>query len=274
MDARLQARRTMELNLRHALKAKEFQLHYQPLISMKTGKICAFEALLRWNHPIRGLVSPAEFIPLSEEIGLIVEIGAWVLEEACREASRWPEEVKIAINLSPVQFRNNEVVEAVAHALGVSRIAPERVELEITESVLLQDSDANLQSLRDLKSLGIQIAMDDFGTGDSSLSYLQKFPFDKIKIDQSFVRTLSERPEANAIIRALTGLGRSLAIDTTAEGVETEEQLEHLRSEGCTQVQGYLFSCPPARRQRGRNPAPDLPLVGPFPARGLLLSTK
>ena len=248
MDARLQARRTMELDLRHALKAREFELHYQPLVNLESGKVCAFEALLRWHHPTRGLVSPAEFIPLSEEIGLIVDIGAWVLEEACREAVHWPEEVKIAINLSPVQFRNNRVVGAVAHALQVSGIAPQRVELEITESVLLQDSEANMEALRDLKALGIQIAMDDFGTGYSSLSYLQKFPFDKIKIDQSFVRTLSERPEAGAIVRALTGLGRSLSIDTTAEGVETEEQLEHLRSEGCTQVQGYLFSRPlPAR---------------------------
>ena len=268
MDARLQARRTMELDLRHALKANEFELHYQPLVDLESGKVCAFEALLRWNHPTRGLVSPAEFIPLSEEIGLIVDIGAWVLEEACREAVHWPEDVKVAINLSPVQFRNNRVVGAVAHALAASGIAPKRVELEITESVLLQDSEANVEALRELKSLGIQIAMDDFGTGYSSLSYLQKFPFDKIKIDQSFVRTLSERPEASAIVRALTGLGRSLSIDTTAEGVETEEQLEHLRSEGCTQVQGYLFSRPlPARdvheilkrvfRQTGSRCEPD-----------------
>ncbi|PTW59825.1 PAS domain S-box-containing protein/diguanylate cyclase (GGDEF)-like protein [Breoghania corrubedonensis] len=244
MDARLQARRTMELDLRHALKAEEFELHYQPLVDLESGKVCAFEALLRWHHPTRGLVSPAEFIPLCEEIGLIIDIGAWVLEEACREAVHWPEEVKVAINLSPVQFRNNRVVGAVAHALASSGIAPERVELEITESVLLQDSETNVEALRDLKDLGIQIAMDDFGTGYSSLSYLQKFPFDKIKIDQSFVRTLAERPEASAIVRALTGLGRSLSIATTAEGVETEEQLEHLRSEGCTQVQGYLFSRP------------------------------
>ena len=244
MDTRLQARRAMELDLRRALNAKEFTLYYQPLVSLSTGRVCAFEALLRWNHPERGLVSPQEFIPLAEEIGLIMDIGAWVLEQACREATRWPNDVRIAINLSPVQFRGNRIVQAVSHALEMSGIDPGRVELEITESVLLHDSEANVRSLRALKDLGIHIAMDDFGTGYSSLSYLQKFPFDKIKIDQYFVRTLSDRPEASAIVRAVTGLGRSLQIATTAEGVETAEQLVHLQKEGCTQVQGYLFSRP------------------------------
>ncbi|WP_321345109.1 EAL domain-containing protein [Breoghania sp.] len=244
MDTRLQARRAMELDLRRALNAREFTLHYQPLVSLESGRICAFEALLRWNHPDRGLVPPDEFIPLAEEIGLIIDIGAWVLEQACREATHWPEDVRVAINLSPVQFRGNRIVQAVSNALAVSGIEPERVELEITESVLLHDSETNVRSLRALKELGIHIAMDDFGTGYSSLSYLQKFPFDKIKIDQYFVRTLADRPEASAIVRAVTGLGKSLQIATTAEGVETEEQLVHLQKEGCTQVQGYLFSRP------------------------------
>jgi len=244
MDARLQARRLLELDLRKALARGEFELFYQPLVNVQTNTVSGFEALLRWNHPERGTVSPAEFIPLAEEIGLIVEIGEWVLRQACKEAASWPEPLHIAVNLSPAQFRSRNLVPAVIGALASSGLDASRLELEITESVLLQDSDDNLATLHQFRSLGAGISMDDFGTGYSSLGYLHKFPFDKIKIDQSFVRDVSSRPEAIAIIRAVTSLGNSLGISTTAEGVETIDQFEHLRAQGCTEVQGYLFSRP------------------------------
>lgn len=244
MDARLQARRLLELDLRKALAGGEFELFYQPLVNARSNAITGFEALLRWHHPEQGTVSPAEFIPLAEEIGLIVQIGEWVLREACKEAATWPESVHVAVNLSPAQFRSRNLVPTVVSALASSGLDASRLELEITESVLLQDNDDNLATLHQFRSLGVRISMDDFGTGYSSLGYLHKFPFDKIKIDQSFVRELSTRPEAIAIIRAVTSLGNSLGISTTAEGVETVDQFEHLRAEGCTEVQGYLFSRP------------------------------
>jgi EAL domain-containing protein (putative c-di-GMP-specific phosphodiesterase class I) len=190
------------------------------------------------------LVPPGEFIPLAEEIGLIHAIGAWVLKQACTEAAGWPEDMKIAVNLSPVQFKRGTVVLDVIAALGASGLAAHRLELEITETVLLQDTEATLSILNQLRALGAHISMDDFGTGYSSLSYLRKFPFDKIKIDQSFIRNLSDRPDSIAIVRAIAGLGRTLGIATTAEGVETEEELAKVRAEGCTEVQGYLFSMP------------------------------
>jgi len=246
LDRRIQLRRALELDLRKALSNSEFELYYQPLINVRTGQVSAFEALLRWQHPERGLVSPAEFIPLAEEIGLIIPLGEWVLREACAEAMTWPADVKVAVNLSPVQFKSRSLVSAVLTALAYSRLPAARLELEITESVLLGETDANLATLHQLRELGVHISMDDFGTGYSSLSYLRSFPFDKIKIDQSFVRELAERPDCMAIIRAVAGLGKSLGIATTAEGVETLEQLERLRAEGCTEVQGYLFS-PPRR---------------------------
>jgi EAL domain-containing protein (putative c-di-GMP-specific phosphodiesterase class I) len=199
---------------------------------------------MRWHHPDRGMVSPAEFIPLAEEIGLIVPLGEWLLRQACCEAATWPDHLTIAVNLSPVQFKSRNLVSAVVSALASSGLEPSRLELEITESVLLQDSDANLATLYQFRNLGVRIAMDDFGTGYSSLGYLQKFPFDKIKIDRSFIREIEERPQSRAIVRAVAGLGASLGISTTAEGVETEDQLECLREEGCTEVQGYLFSRP------------------------------
>jgi diguanylate cyclase (GGDEF)-like protein len=243
MDAKMQARRTMEIDLRRALTLGEFEVYYQPLITLKTEKISGFEALLRWHHPKRGMIPPLEFIPVAEEIGLIGQIGAWVLKRACLEAAKWPDDIHIAVNLSPAQFRHRAVVLDVVAALGVSGLPAHRLEIEITESVLLQDTQSNLGILGELRDLGVGISMDDFGTGYSSLAYLQKFSFHKIKIDRSFVNDL-ERPESIAIIRAVAGLGSSLGMKTTAEGVETEEQLETLKKEGCTEVQGYLFSKP------------------------------
>ena len=220
-------------------------IHYQPFVNLNTSEISGFEALLRWRHPERGMVSPSEFIALAEEIGLIVPLGEWVLRRACAEAALWPNGIKVAVNLSPVQFRTKGLVQAVVSALAHAGLTPSRLELEITESVLLAETDANISTLHQLRALGVRISLDDFGTGYSSLSYLRSFPFDKIKIDQSFVRELADRSDSRAIVRAVTGLGTSLGIATTAEGVENEDQLERLRREGCTEVQGFLFS--PAR---------------------------
>jgi diguanylate cyclase (GGDEF)-like protein len=244
MDARMQARRTMEIDLRRALALGEFEVYYQPLITLKTQKISGFEALLRWHHPKRGMVPPLEFIPLAEEIGLIGQIGAWVLKRACLEAVTWPDDIHIAVNLSPAQFKHRAVVLDVVAALGASGLPAHRLEVEITETVLLQDTESTVRILDELRNLGVRISMDDFGTGYSSLAYLQKFSFDKIKIDRSFVKNISERPQSIAIIRAVTALSISLGMKTTAEGVETEEELQTLKDEGCTEVQGYLFSKP------------------------------
>lgn len=252
MDARLQARRALERDLRHAFAQGGLELHFQPLMGVEQGQVTGCEALLRWRHPDHGFVSPADFVPLAEDIGLIGPIGEWVLQEACREAATWPASVNIAVNLSPAQFRQGvNLVQAVVLALARSGLAPSRLELEITESVLLADSEANVEILHRLRSLGVRVAMDDFGTGYSSLSYLRSFPFDKIKIDQSFVRELGASPHCAAIIKAVTGLGASLGITTTAEGVETEAQLQQLRADGCDEVQGFLFSRPlPAQEAR------------------------
>ena len=244
MDADMQKRRVIELDLRTALQRKEFEIHYQPLVDLQAERLSGFEALLRWKHPERGLISPAEFIPLAEEIGLITPIGAWVLEQACIDAASWPDNLTVAVNLSPVQFKGHTLVLNVVTALGSSGLSASRLELEITEAVMLQDTDTTLATLTQLKDLGVHISMDDFGTGYSSLSYLRKFPFDKIKIDQSFIRDLSDRPESMAIVRAVAGLGATLGIKTTAEGVETPEQLRAVKAEGCTQVQGYLLGRP------------------------------
>ncbi|HEU5275110.1 MAG TPA: EAL domain-containing protein [Xanthobacteraceae bacterium] len=244
MDAEMQARRLLDLDLRAALARDEFELYYQPLVDLQAAELNGFEALLRWKHPVRGMVSPADFIPLAEEIGVITSIGAWVLKQACAEAARWPSHLTIAVNLSPVQFKNRALVLDVIAALGASGLAANRLELEITEAVMLQDTEATLATLRQLKDLGVHISMDDFGTGYSSLSYLRKFPFDKIKIDQSFVRDLESRPESMAIVRAVAGLGSTLGIPTTAEGVETLDQLKAVKAEGCTQVQGFLIGKP------------------------------
>jgi predicted signal transduction protein with EAL and GGDEF domain len=242
MDRQAQKRRDMELDLRRAHANGEFELHYQPLVEVATDRISGFESLLRWRHPEKGMISPAEFIPVAEDIGLIVSLGEWVLREACNEAVKWPAEVKVAVNLSPVQFRSRNLVQVVISALAQSGLAPQRLELEITESLFLAETEANLAILHQLRALGVCISMDDFGTGYSSLSYLRSFPFDKIKIDRSFVKDLAKRSDCVAIVRAISSLGRSLNITTTAEGVETMDQLDWLRAEGCNQVQGFLFS--------------------------------
>jgi diguanylate cyclase (GGDEF)-like protein len=244
MDARVQSRRRLELDLRSAMQNEEFEVYYQPILQIRSGEISAFEALLRWHHPERGMISPADFIPLAESTGLIVPLGEWVLRKACCDAAGWSRPVRVAVNLSPVQFKHRSLVQDVIGAIAASGLPPERLELEITETVLLQDSKATLATLNTLRSFGVRISMDDFGTGYSSLSYLRSFPFDKIKIDQSFVRDLATRDDCVAIVRAVTGLGDSLGIATTAEGVETTEQLELLRAHGCGEVQGYLFSVP------------------------------
>jgi diguanylate cyclase (GGDEF)-like protein len=242
MDRQAQKRRDMELDLRRAFANGEFELHYQPLVDIVSDQINGFEALLRWQHPEKGMISPAEFIPVAEDIGLIVALGEWVLRQACTEAAKWPAVVKVAVNLSPVQFRSRNLVQAVISALAHSGLSPLRLELEITESVFLAETETNLAILHQLRELGVSISMDDFGTGYSSLSYLRSFPFDKIKIDRSFIKDLAERSDCVAIVRAISSLGRSLNITTTAEGVETVDQLDWLRAEGCNQVQGFLFS--------------------------------
>ena len=247
MDARQQARRTMETDLRAALANREFELLYQPLFDLKENRVCGFESLIRWNHPA-GRVSPGAFIPVAEDTGLIIPIGEWALGQACAEAATWPDNVKVAVNVSPIQFRSPDLVSAVRKALARSGLPAARLELEITESVLMADSDATLATLHQLRSLGLRISMDDFGTGFSSLSYLRSFPFDKIKIDQSFVRDLTARGSsggnAQAIVQAITSLGSNLGMRTTAEGVETLAQLDRVRGEGCSEVQGYLLSRP------------------------------
>jgi EAL domain-containing protein (putative c-di-GMP-specific phosphodiesterase class I) len=244
MDVRVRARRMLELDLRNAFAAGEFELYYQPLVNLETGVISGFEALLRWGHPQRGMVAPAEFIPLAEEIGLIVPLGEWVLRQACAEALTWPGDLKVAVNLSPVQFKNGNLTEVVFAALTSAGLPAARLELEVTESILLEESKINLATLHKLRALGASISMDDFGTGYSGLSYLRAFSFDKIKIDRSFVSGLAESGDCMAIVRAITRLGSSLGIRTTAEGVETEKQVELLRTEGCTEMQGYLLSQP------------------------------
>jgi len=248
MDARMQARRFLELDLREAIGREQFEIYYQPLLNLDRGEVSCFEALLRWHHPMRGIVSPVEFIPLAEEIGLIVPIGEWVLKQACRDAASWPESIKVAVNLSPTQFRNARLLSTIVEALDASGLPARQLELEITETVLLANTEATLAMLQQIHMLGVHIAMDDFGTGYSSLSYLRSFPFDKIKIDQSFLKDAEGVDSSTAIIRAVTSLGNSLGMQTTAEGVETAEQLERVRREGCTEAQGFLLSRPlPAR---------------------------
>ena len=270
MDVEMQARRALELDLRRALAEGQFELHYQPLVEADGRALAGFEALVRWRHPERGMVSPAEFIPLAEETGLIRPMGAWVLARACADAARWPEHVKVAVNLSPVQFAKGDLVGEVERALAASGLPAHRLELEITESVLLQDNAGTLGVLHRLRALGVSIAMDDFGTGYSSLSYLRSFPFDKIKVDQSFVRDLGRGKGSVEIVRAVVGLGQALGMCVLAEGVETPEQLAVLRDEGCDEVQGYLFSKPrPVRDVPGI--IAGYPVAKADPARGPVL---
>jgi diguanylate cyclase (GGDEF)-like protein len=248
MDAQMKDRRALELALRQAFDSGQFEVYYQPVLNLGENKVCCCEALLRWRHPERGMVSPAEFIPIAEDIGLIVALGEWVIRQACADAAQWPNDICVAVNLSPTQLLNKGLLPAVLNALAVSRLSPQRLELEITEAVLMQNSDATLRTLHQLRDLGIRISMDDFGTGYSSLSYLRSFPFDKIKIDRCFISGLGDSSESDAIVQAVAGLAESLSMTTTAEGVETSEQLDHVRRLGCTDVQGFLYSPPvPAR---------------------------
>ena len=244
MDARMKARRILELDLRKAIVNGEFELFYQPIIDVGTGAITSCEALVRWNHPERGMIAPMDFIPITEETGLIVPLGEWVLRQACAEAARWPKHVTVAVNVSPAQFKSRNLVPTVISALATSGLSAGRLELEITEMVLMQENEGAIAILHQLRDLGIRIAMDDFGTGYSSLGYLRSFPFDRIKIDQSFIRDLPGKEDSLAIVRAVVGLSSSLGIKTTAEGVETKEQLASLTSEGCNEFQGFLFSQP------------------------------
>ena len=244
MDEAIQQRRSIEAGLRLALARKELRLVFQPLMGLKENRITCLEALLRWDHAERGTIPPNEFIPIAEETGLIVPIGEWVLREACRTAMTWPTDTRVAVNLSTVQFKNKKLYETVLAALQESGLPPTRLELEITESLLLAESEPTLETLHKLRALGVRISMDDFGTGYSSLSYLRSFPFDKIKIDRSFMRDLEQKGDSLAIIKAVIGLGHSLGMSTTAEGIETEEQLAAVREQGCNEVQGFLFSPP------------------------------
>jgi diguanylate cyclase (GGDEF)-like protein len=248
MDLQMQTRRLMEQDLRKALPAGEFELYYQPVVNLASNEVSGFEALIRWNHPQHGLVSPGTFIPLAEEIGFIVPMGEWVIREACATAAKWPGDARVAVNISAVQFRNPGLMQVIVGALAASGLNPTRLEIEITETVLLQNKEATLAVLHQLRALGVRIALDDFGTGYSSLTYLQSFPFDKIKIDRSFVKDITENSGSLNIVRAVAALASGMGMTATAEGVETREQLDSITSEGCTEMQGFLFSKPlPAR---------------------------
>jgi diguanylate cyclase (GGDEF)-like protein/PAS domain S-box-containing protein len=242
MDARAQSRRKIEIDLRDAIQNDVLRPYYQPLVDLSTGRITGFEALVRWPHPERGMVSPAEFIPVAEETGLINALGGLMLRRACMDAAKWPDDVRVAVNLSPLQFRVGNLLSVVMDALKQSGLPAKRLELEITETLLLEKSSQVLATLHALRALGVRISMDDFGTGYSSLSYLRSFPFDKIKIDQSFVRDLGSNRDAQAIVRSIISLGIGLGVTITAEGVETEAELSCLRAEGCHEGQGFLFS--------------------------------
>jgi diguanylate cyclase (GGDEF)-like protein len=242
MDAQMQARRVLEQDLRKAFAVGEFELHYQPIVNVTRSDVIGFEALIRWRHPEKGMIPPSAFIPLAEEIGLIVPLGEWILRTACSTATTWPGNLRVAVNLSPAQFRSPGLTQAVIAALDATGLSPDRLELEITETVLFEDKEATLAVLYRLRELGVGIAMDDFGTGYSSLSYLQSFPFDRIKIDQSFVKDINENESSRNIVRAVAALAKGLGMISTAEGVETKAQLDTVKAEGCTEVQGFYFS--------------------------------
>jgi predicted signal transduction protein with EAL and GGDEF domain len=265
MDARAQSRRKIEIDLRDAIQGDQLQPHYQPLVDLSTGRVTGLEALVRWAHPERGMISPGEFIPVAEETGLINALGGLMLRRACMDAALWPDDVRVAVNLSPLQFRTGNLLSLVMDALKHSGLPARRLELEITETLLLEKSSQVLATLHALRALGVRISMDDFGTGYSSLSYLRSFPFDKIKIDRSFVHDLAANRDAQAIVRSIISLGMGLGVTITAEGVETEAELNCLRTEGCQEGQGFLFSRarPNAeivgllRAQRGAVEAPE-----------------
>jgi EAL domain-containing protein (putative c-di-GMP-specific phosphodiesterase class I) len=242
MDARVKAQRALELDLRQAIADGALELYYQPVVDLRDNKIVGCEALMRWFHPKRGVVSPAAFIPVAEETGMINELGEWALRTACAEASTWPDDIKVAVNVSPVQFKGRTLALKVAAALAASGLKANRLELEITEAVLIRDDDAALAMLHQLRELGVHIALDDFGTGYSSLSYLRRFPFDKIKIDRCFITDIAKPGGTADIVQAVVNIAAIRNMMTTAEGVETKQQLETVCRLGCTQMQGYLFS--------------------------------
>lgn len=244
METKIQARHALEADLRHAVRNNEFELHYQPLYDVYNDRIVGFEALLRWNHPTRGRVSPLDFIPLAEETGLITDIGRWVLLRACREAANWPSDIKVAVNVSVIQFRTGNLAADAMAAVAAADISPSRLELEITESVLMDNKEETLSKLHELKARGIRISMDDFGTGYSALGYLRSFPFDKIKIDKSFVDGIVDSREAQEIMHVIILMGSALGMRVTVEGVETKAQFDRLRHEGCDEIQGYYISAP------------------------------
>jgi EAL domain-containing protein (putative c-di-GMP-specific phosphodiesterase class I) len=244
MDEQVKARRVLELELRSALSDRQFELYYQPLVGTRDRKVSAFEALVRWNHPTRGLVAPEQFIPLAEETRIILPLGTWIIQEACREAAGWPADLAVAVNISAVQFASGNLVESVREALDSSGLRPERLQLEITESVLMENAELSGRIFKELHDLGVRIALDDFGTGYSSLSYLRSFAFDKIKIDRSFLRELTATAGSLAFVRTIVSLGASLGIPVCAEGVETEQQFDLVRSLGCSEAQGYLINRP------------------------------
>jgi predicted signal transduction protein with EAL and GGDEF domain len=242
MDARARERRSLELELRQAISDGSLEAWYQPVLNLENNRVSSCEALLRWRHPERGMISPAEFIPIAEETGLINQLGHWVLNTACAEAINWPDEVRVAVNVSPIQFRSQTLALNVAAALAASGLSADRLELEITEAVLIRDDEAALEVLHQLRKLGVRIALDDFGTGYSSLSYLQRFPFDKIKIDRSFIRDLAGAGASSSIVQAVVNIAAASDMTTTAEGVETQQQRNLLHILGCTEMQGFLFS--------------------------------
>jgi EAL domain-containing protein (putative c-di-GMP-specific phosphodiesterase class I) len=247
MDAKVRERRQLEIDLRHAIarggREGGLEVYYQPCLSLKDDRITGCEALVRWRHPERGMVSPAEFIPIAEDTGLINEIGEWVLATACRDAAGWPDDIRLAVNVSPVQFKSGTLALKIMSALATSGLSAGRLELEITEAVLIRDDEAALAILHQLRAIGVRIALDDFGTGYSSLSYLQRFPFDKIKVDRSFVRDISEPGNgSSSIVQAVVNIAAARHMTTTAEGVETEAQRRLLHTLGCSEMQGWLFS--------------------------------
>jgi diguanylate cyclase (GGDEF)-like protein len=262
MDARAKAQRNAESALRNAVCSQEFELHYQPLIALPAGKLTGFEALIRWRHPETGLVPPGDFLPLAEKLGLMGRIGDWVIREACRTASRWPKSLSVAVNIAPAQFKDGRLLETLRTALRESGLAAHRLELEVTETVLLPASGDAPAQLAAIRALGCHIAMDDFGTGYSSLTQLRSFPFDRLKVDRSFIRDLPESAQSLAILRSVVGLGRSLGIAVTAEGVETPDQMRLLILEGCNSAQGYLIGKP-------QEPAAYAALISNPPAEGL-----
>jgi diguanylate cyclase (GGDEF)-like protein len=245
LRTRVDEKRVLENELRHALAAGELEVHYQPLLNLQDNRVVSFEALVRWRHPVQGMIPPARFLPVAEECGIIGQLGLWVLRTACQDAAGWPVPVKLAVNVSPLQLKDPTLFASVVKILEATGLAPRRLELELTEASVLDNSEQTLTALRQLREIGASIAFDDFGTGYSSLSSLLRFPFDKIKIDRSFIDDSERSPSAAAIVRAVVGIGTSLNLVTTGEGIETREQLARLRGYGCTEVQGFLFS--PAR---------------------------